>query len=199
MDGSPNPEFIRENDLKEILHPVVFLDALFPIYKQKKGGRQNKCYFLSTEYFLKWSNEKSIDMGIGDTLYPNFLPFKMDEFDRHLYIHYFNDLKPSPRIQMKFNSSSADPVQGNNFLSKIFFHIAVWLHKEFKCCFACQDPWNPIPARNLYLDLKLYSFLKNILYVFRFAWFLGRDLYFDYQTIGFKGRHVDKTIISYNN
>ena len=33
VDGSPNPEFIRENNLKVILHPVEFVDALFPVYK----------------------------------------------------------------------------------------------------------------------------------------------------------------------
>ena len=36
VGGSPNPEFIRENNLKEILHPVEFVDAIFPVYKKKR-------------------------------------------------------------------------------------------------------------------------------------------------------------------
>ena len=33
VDSSQNPEFIRDNHLKTILHPVEFVDALFPVYK----------------------------------------------------------------------------------------------------------------------------------------------------------------------
>ena len=82
MDGSPNPEFIRENDLKEILHPVEFLDALFSVYKQKNDGHQKTPSLLSTEDFLEFSNEKVIGMDMGDTCYPNFVPFTMDEFEQ---------------------------------------------------------------------------------------------------------------------
>ena len=70
-------------------------------------------------------------MGMGDTLYPNFVPFTMDEFDRNLYFYYFNDLKSPPRIHMNFNSSSADTVQVNEFLYKCFGQNAVRLHKKF--------------------------------------------------------------------
>ena len=35
--------------------------------------------------------------------------------------------------------------------------------------------------------------------MFRFAWLLGCALSFDEKFIGFKGIHVDKMIISYNN
>ena len=80
---------------------------------------------LYTEDLLKWSNEKAIDLGVDDTLYPNFVPFKMNEFDRHLYMSYFSDLKPSLRIDMNFNPSSAEPVQGNDFLHNSFFRNAV--------------------------------------------------------------------------
>ena len=116
VDGSPNPEFIRENNLKAVSYPVGILDSLFPVYKQKNGGHQKTPSLLSTEELLKCYNEKAIGMGMGDTCYPNFLPFTMDEFERHLYIYYFNGLNPSPRIHMKFISRSAYPVQGDNFL-----------------------------------------------------------------------------------
>ena len=35
--------------------------------------------------------------------------------------------------------------------------------------------------------------------MFYFSWLIGCDLYFDDQTIGFKGRHVDNMIISYKS
>ena len=57
---------------------------------------------------------------MGDTFCINCVLFTMDEFKRHLYLNYFNGLNPSPRIPMKFKSSSVDPVQGNNFPHKIF-------------------------------------------------------------------------------
>ena len=88
--GSPNPEFIREKSLKAIYHLVRFLDALFPVYKQKKGGLWKKPSLIYTEDMLKWSNEKYIDMGMGNTCYPIFLPLTKDEFERHVYLFYIS-------------------------------------------------------------------------------------------------------------
>ena len=39
VNGSPNPALIREHNLKPTLRPVKFVDALFPVYKRKKGER----------------------------------------------------------------------------------------------------------------------------------------------------------------
>ena len=36
VDSSSNPEFIKVKNLKAILYPVEFLEALLPIYKQKR-------------------------------------------------------------------------------------------------------------------------------------------------------------------
>ena len=49
VDGSPNPVFIQENNLKLISHPLEFVDALFPVYNKKKGGRQKTPSILYTE------------------------------------------------------------------------------------------------------------------------------------------------------
>ena len=61
-------------------------------------------------------------MGVGDTCYSNFVPFTMDEFERHLYIYYSNVLSPFPRTHMKFKSSSVDTVKVKDFLQKCFYH-----------------------------------------------------------------------------
>ena len=86
MNGNPNPEFIQEKILKPNFHPVEFVDTLFLVYKQDKGGHQKTPYLLSTEDLLRWSNEKAIDLGVDDTFYLNFVPFKINEFERHLYL-----------------------------------------------------------------------------------------------------------------
>ena len=54
----------------------------------------------------------------GYTCYHNVVPFRMDGFERHLYLYYFYGINPSPKIEIKFKYSSANPVQGNNFLHK---------------------------------------------------------------------------------
>ena len=155
VNVSQNPAFVRENNLKPIFHPFKYVDDIFPVYKQKKGGHQNTPYLLSTEDLLKWLNEKSIDLGMGDTCYPHFVPFTMDDFERNLYLYYFNGIKQFPSIEMKFKSRSADNVQSNEFLHNFFVWNAVRQHKDFKCWSACQDPWNPNPARKLYPNWKL--------------------------------------------
>ena len=136
---------------------------------------------------------------MGDTCYPNFVPFAMDEFDPHLYLYYFNGLSPSLRIETNLRTISANPVQGNDFLHNNFGSNDERWNTEFKCWFACQDQWKPIPAHKLYPNWKFHLFLKHILYVFYFSWLIDFSLSIDEQLIGFKGRYVDKTRTPYNN
>ena len=62
-------------------------------------------------------------MVMGDNFCPNSVPFTMDEFERNLYLSYFNGLNPPPRIQMKFKSISADPVQGKTLLNIVLLKM----------------------------------------------------------------------------
>ena len=199
MDGSIKPYFIRENNLKAISHLVEFVDAIFPVYRGKSCGSQKTPSLISTEDLMKWSNEKSIAMGMGDTYYPNCVLFTMDGFERHLYLYYFNGLTPSLEIQMNFKPRSFDPMQGNNLLHKKIGCNAVRRHKGFNFCFSCQDQWKPIPTRKLYPNWKLYPLLNHILSVFHFSCLLDYSLAVYYKTVGFQSRHVDKMIISYKN
>ena len=129
VNGSPNTAFIRENKLKPTSHPVKFVDDHVPVYNQNKARQINMPSLISTEDLLKLSNKKAIDLGMGDTCYDNFVPFTMDEFERHLYLYYWNGLNPSPRIDTKFNPISAGPVQGNEFLHNYFGRNAPRQHK----------------------------------------------------------------------
>ena len=78
MDGILNTEFIIENSLKVVSNQVEFVDALFLVYKKEKGGHQNTPSLIFNEDLMKWYNGKAIDMSMGDTCYPNFVPFTMD-------------------------------------------------------------------------------------------------------------------------
>ena len=75
MKGSSNPELIRYNNLKPTPPPVKFVDALFPVYNQKKVGIQKTTSLISTEDLLKWSNKKAIHLWMSNTLYPSVLMF----------------------------------------------------------------------------------------------------------------------------
>ena len=58
MNESPNTAYIRYNNLKPTLRSVEFLDAIFPVYKQKKSGIQDTPSLISTKDLLKWYYEK---------------------------------------------------------------------------------------------------------------------------------------------
>ena len=68
---------------------------------------------------------------MGDTFYPNFVSFRVDKFEHHLYLNCFNGLNPFPMIQTELNSISSDPVQDNDFLKNCFGHNYVRRHKDF--------------------------------------------------------------------
>ena len=55
--GTSNLAFIRKKILKTTFHSVKFVDTLFPVYNQNIDGYRRTPSLLSTEYFLKWSNE----------------------------------------------------------------------------------------------------------------------------------------------
>ena len=59
VDGSPNPEFTRENNSKTILNQVEFVDALSHVYKGGKCENQNTPYLLSNVDSLKLCKGKN--------------------------------------------------------------------------------------------------------------------------------------------
>ena len=135
-------------------------------------------------------------MGMGTSkMYPRFKPFNIDEFEKHLYLYYYNGLNLSPQVQMKFRS--ADVVQGSKFISDIFGSSAERRHREWKCCFASQDPLVQPPSRASHPNWKVDPFLKHVQEVSRVGWHLSKIISIDEQTAGFKGRHPDKRRITY--
>ena len=78
---------------------------------------------------------KKIDLGMGDTCYPNFVPFTMYEFERNIYLYCFNGINPYPRVETNFKPRSSNTVQVNYFLHNEFVKNTVRQHKEFKYFF----------------------------------------------------------------
>ena len=70
-------------------------------------------------------------------------------------MYYFNCIKPPPKIDMKLNPVSSDPVQVNNFLNNDFGINSKIQHKQFKCCFACQDPKKSNPGTQVLSKLEI--------------------------------------------
>jgi hypothetical protein len=64
--------------------------------------------------------------------YPSWKPFPPNEFKKFSALYIYQDLNPSPRISMKFESKAEDPLQGSNLCSKIFGVSAETRHKQWK-------------------------------------------------------------------
>ena len=55
----------------------------------------------------------------------------------HLGVYLNHGISPAPQIEMKFNSSQYDPVNGSNLCNNIFGRAGVTRHKYFKTFFVC--------------------------------------------------------------
>jgi hypothetical protein len=102
----------------------------------------------SIRTWTKYTNNKAISCqaGAGEAIYCKFKPFSMVEIRQHLGLYIFNGLTPSPRVEMKFQLQTSDPVHGNDFIKNAFGPGAECRHWHFKCFFAIQDPLVPLPA-----------------------------------------------------
>ena len=131
------------------------------------------------------------------TFYPQFKRFHTEEWEQYFYLFGWNGLNPSPQIEMKLATELKDPIHHSAFLCRVLGPSAARRFKEWKACFACQDPKLPIPSRKTHPNFKVDEFLRHLQLIFRYAWLPGRDLSGDEQTMGFKGQHADKLRINY--
>ena len=61
--------------------------------------------------------------------YKGFGYFTKKEMMSHLGVYLLHGIYPVPQIEMTFNSSQDDPVNGSNMYNKIFGIAGVTLHK----------------------------------------------------------------------
>ena len=193
-ETQPSMPFIRKHNLRRGSHPASWFEPFFPTKAKDKKT-------FSIENCLRWTNTKAMMEGAGlGGKYNDFINFDINEFRRHLGLYLLQALSPSPQIEMKFQSQTNDPVNGNDMVHEAFGGCpwkAERRHKHFKCFFASVDPILPVPSRNTHPNHKISPLLKHMIKVSKEAVCLGRDLSCDEQTIGFQGNHRDKQRITY--
>ena len=69
--------------------------------------------------------------------------------------------------------------------------------KEWKACFAYQDPKVAIPLHKTHPNHKVDEVLHHLQTLSQYALLPGHDSSGDEQTMGFKGQHKDKLRISF--
>ena len=100
-------------------HPAEWFQAFLPI-KNKLGDNPSSMQF-SMESCLSWTNTKARvqNAGLGG-IYPDFIDFKLDELMKHTALYLFQGISPSPQVEMKFKSSSEDPINWNDLVHRAF-------------------------------------------------------------------------------
>ena len=106
------------------------------------------------ENVLSWTNTKAHmqNAGLGGGKYPDFKNFTLDELLRYFGLYLFHGLSPSPKVEMKFQSSKEDPVNGFDFIFNAFgckSWVAICQHKHFKAFMSAVNPTIPTPDRDL--------------------------------------------------
>ena len=132
--------------------------------------------------------------------YTDFTYFSLSELTKHIGLYVFHELPPSPQVEMKFNPSDEDPVNGNNFIHHAFGSNgakATRRHRHFKCFFTSTNPCATPVSRETHPNWKVHPLLKHVLSVSKAAVFLGRHLSCDEQTMGFQGMSIHKQRITY--
>ena len=104
----------------------------------------------------------------------------------HLGVYLIHGISPAPQIEMKFNSSLDDPVNGSNLCNEIFGIAGVTRHKEFKTLFACVGPVLPTPPSTSHPKWKLDSLLKHMMRVPKDGINIGQSISVDEMDISFQ-------------
>ena len=197
----PNIEWCKEFELDLKSHPAEWFGAFLPIRNKRGMTNAYASNAFTMENVLSWTNTKAQmqNAGLGGK-YKDFTNFTLAELLRHFGLYLFQGLSPSPQIEMKFKSTTEDPVNGNDFIHRAFGSQsgkAERRHKHFKAFMACVNPTFPTPGRGTHVNWKVHPLLKHMMAVNKKAVHLGRDLSCDEQTIGFQGNHKDKQRITY--
>ena len=191
----PNIDYLNGKRININSHPADWFDIFMP----KKSKRQSHPSEVSIADFASWTNKKILLMnaGKGGVQYPNCVPFDVDETMKHIGLYMFHGLSPSPQIEMKFQSTAQNEINGNNFIDEAFGSRAAERHREFKAFFATVDPALPVPPRDTHPNWKVSKFFRHAIRVSKSCFLLGRQISIDEQTIGCQGRHPDILRITY--
>ena len=126
--------FVRTHNLNVDSSPVHWFQAFLPILNNEKGVTS-----YSMQNALMWTNMRATMevAGIGGK-YCDFKSFTLPELMQHIGLYLLQALSPSPQVDMKFYSQSADPVNGNDFVCTSFGgkpSMSQRRHRHFKAFF----------------------------------------------------------------
>ena len=154
---------MRVSWLDKNIHLVDWVNAFLPLYCKVRGSKLKTPYTLSSDKLCKWSNKKAMLMQMGtQSMYPNFTPFTTEEFEKYLYLFFWNGVAPSPYISMKLKSEETHPIHSSHFLQRELGPNANRRLKEWKCCFVCRDPKLPIPPQKTYPKFNVDMYFRHI-------------------------------------
>ena len=94
----------------------------------------------------------------------------------HLGLYILNGIAPSPQVEMKFDSQTENPTNGNDLCHSIFGGMSKGKerHKEFKSYFACVDPRKPTPEPKVAPNWKIEPLIRHIIAISREAMNIGK-------------------------
>ena len=102
-------------------------------------------------------------------LLPKIQPFTTEEFEQYLYLIFLNGLHPSPQIEWKLQQEHKDPINSSGFLLRVLGNNATQWLREWKACFACQDPKVEVPLCKRHPNFKVDEFLRHLQLIFCYA------------------------------
>ena len=189
--GGPKTQWLKDNNLNEQSRPIDFFEA-----------------FLTKEILDDWTsytNTRAIMEGAGkigrkkkkNRIYPDFVPFDIEELKQHIGVRILHGISPSPRLKMKFRSHKDDEVNGNDFVYRNLGPNAARRHKHFRRFFCVQDPTLPKPDQEKRPNWKIEAWFEHIQRVSQAAWECGVEISVDEQTLKFQGHHIHKLRITY--
>ena len=112
----------------------------------------------------------------GASVYPNCKPFIVDGLCGHIGVYIFHELAPSPQLDMEFQLTSKNLVNGNDFVYTKFGLRAAQKHREFKAFFAVVDPILATLNRATHPNWKVGKFFKHAICISKEFWYIGRRM-----------------------
>ena len=149
-----------------------------------------------------WTNIKAklARTGPSGNYYPNFKDFIAIKLHQHMYIYIFNDLSPSPYLEIKFNTQVINQIYANYFIASTLLQNSIGLRQHyamFKAFLSIQNPLIDPPPSAKCSNWKTCPMLSWINFIFSTAWLLGIKVVINEISIGFQGMHIDKRQTTY--
>ena len=122
MSGQPKVAWLENNRLSPVSHPVSFMEVLLSrdgTPEEKRRRRHMKRVSLFTDW-KNYTNLKASLCGAGQDIYKDWYEFTVEEMRMRIGLYVLDGISPSPRVEMKFETQSNNPVNGNDLVNESF-------------------------------------------------------------------------------